>query len=138
MFQNFKSQFNRRSLVTLLAIAFILYGGISTVNVIGRNFKLQQQVDQLMSEIDVLQLRNQELEFEIAYFGTDAFIDKEARDKLGLKAPGERTIIISDKIPSATKNLAHQKPAPKTFTQRSLNNFDQWLYFLFGIEPDEI
>ena|SRR3990167_7479794 len=138
MFQKLKSQYNRHTVVTLLAILFIAYGGFATFRVIGRNFKLQQQVDQLISEIDVLNLRNQELEYEIAYFRTDAFIDKEARDKLGLKAPGEKTVILSDKIPAATKNLANQEQPPRTFTERTLNNFDQWLYFLFGIEPDEI
>ena len=128
------SYFNRRNLVNLVALAIIIYLAVITMQVISKNFKLQQEVDSLNDEIEFLTLKNQELEYQIAYFGTDSFADKEARDKLGLRAPGEQVVILSNKVPSLVAG-SDQIYEDGLSVQAALSNLEQWLYFLIKKEP---
>ena len=137
MWQKLKNLFDRRRLFVIAALLIIGYAGFSTLNIISRNYKLQKQVDKLNSEIELLKLQNQELEYRIAYYRTDAFIEKEARDKLSLQAPGEHVVIFPNKIPTTAEPQlnAQQQAATEPFIQRSQTNLQHWLYFLFRIEP---
>lgn len=137
MFPNLRKFIDQRRVISIIAIIFIVYGTYATVRVISRNYKLQQEVDELQEEVELLDLQNKELEYRIAYYRTDAFIDKEARDKLGLQAPGEHVVIFSDKIPRElnTPKTKEQIAAEQSFSERSLSNLDQWLYFLFKKQP---
>ena len=105
------------------------------MRVIAKNFKLQQEVDSLKNEIELLQLENQELEYQIAYFQTDSFADREARDKLGLQAPGETVVIFPDKVPPLVASQA-EKVDNRPAVEVALSNLEQWLYFLFKIQPN--
>lgn len=134
--KNFR--FTRRHLVIVVFLLLFVYGAYSTVNVISRNYGLQRQVDSLTQEVELLKLQNQELEYRNAYFQTDAFVEREARDKLSLQAPGEQVVIFTNKIPSRARideELA-AKTKPKSLVEESASNFEQWLYFLFRIEPN--
>lgn len=122
-----------RHLINVIALAVIGYMTVATLNVIARNYELQREVDRLQEEIALLELQNNELEYQIAYYQTDAFADKEARDKLGLAAPGEQVVIFPDKIPSGVDI----EPATTTeeLPRDPASNWQQWMYFLFRIEP---
>ena len=130
MWRKIKLYFNRRNLVNLISLLVIGYMGFATLQVISRNYKLQEEVDSLATEIELQKLKNQELEYQIAYYRTDAFAEKEARDKLGLQAPGEKVVIFPAKIPTGVQVEAIQSPA-----QKALNNLEHWLFFLFKREP---
>ncbi len=130
MWRKTRQYFNRRNLVNLIALLIIGYMGFATLQVISRNYKLQKEVDSLAAEIELQKLKNQELEYQIAYYRTDAFAEKEARDKLGLQAPGEKVVIFPSKIPTGVQTEVIQSP-----TQKALNNLEHWLFFLFKREP---
>ena len=134
MYQKLKPHFNRKNLVTVGIFAMFIYIGFATVGVIAKNYNLQQQIDELEQENQLLALQNQELEYQILYYQTDDFIDKEARDKLGLKAPGEKVVLFPDQVPqhiiTETPEKAKAK-AKKSFRQKSKDNFEQWMFFLF-------
>lgn len=126
-----------RNIISVVAVIFIAYGSYSTLKVIGYNYQLQKDIDQLQSEVDLLTLQNKQLEYSIAYYKTDAFADREARDKLGLQAPGEQVVIFPDRIPREleTPKTPQQIAEEQNFTQRSRSNLDQWLFFLFKKDP---
>ena len=130
MWRKIRPYLNRRNLINLVALLVIGYMGFATLQVISRNYKLQQEVDFLTEEIARQDLRNQELEYQIAYYRTESYAEKEARDKLGLQAPGEKVVIIPSKIPTGV-----QTAPPQSGAQRALNNLEQWLFFLFKREP---
>ncbi len=139
MFNRVKNFFNRRRLFLFAVFVIVAWAGASTLGVISRNYKLQQQVDQLQSQIDLLKLQNQQVEYQIAYYNTDAFVEKEARDKLDLQAPGEHVVIFPNKVPTkAPPTLTPQEQvATQPFTKRSRTNLQHWLYFLFRIQPKQ-
>ncbi len=132
MWQKIREKSSGRFLVNIAALLVIGYMGFGTLQVISRNYRLQQEVDNLNSQISLLQLQTQDLQYQIAYYQTDAFADKEARDKLALQAPGEHVVIFSNKIPGdAIANPATSQPSVK----QAISNLQQWLYFLFRIQP---
>lgn len=139
MINRLKQLFDRQRLLILVGLVIIAYGAFSTLSIMGRNYKLQQQVDTLQSQIELLELQNQQLEYQIAYYSTDAFVEKEARDKLDLQAPGEHVVIFPNKIPgrAEVKLSPTQAEAAQPFVKRSQTNFQHWLYFLFRIQPKQ-
>jgi cell division protein FtsB len=126
---------DRRHIVIVVSVGFMLYVGVATLNVISRNYDLQRQLDELAEENELLKVETQELESRIAYFRTDAFIEKEAKDKLNLRAPGEQVAIFPDKIPQEVQ-LEKEAENTKSFQTKAVGNFEQWLYFLFKRQPD--
>ncbi len=104
----------------------IIYLLIVLGQTVKHNYDLGQQVDQLRTQITLLQDQKDQLAYSIAYYNTDSFRDREARSKLGLQLPGENVVIIprTSPTPSATT------PTSKTPVKRS--NLQQWLTFLGG------
>ncbi len=127
-----KLRFKRNHIINLVIMVVVVYVAIATLNVIARNYQLQQRMDQLISENELLELENEQLRLEIAYFQTDSFVEKEARAKLNLQAPGEHTVIFSDLIPGPVEP---PEPEPEqTFVEAANDNIREWLYFLFRVD----
>ncbi len=118
---------NNGVLIVALLIAFSWVW--STIDAIGRNFKLQQQVDDLKQEIAVQELKNKTAEFQNKYFASAEYQELSARERLNKSAAGEKVLILP---PNTVKSDdSSGQPVPETpIAQRS--NFSQWMYFLFG------
>ncbi|MEX0748882.1 MAG: septum formation initiator family protein [Candidatus Saccharimonadales bacterium] len=127
-----KFKFSPRQAVMVGVLVLLGYVAFSTLNVIARNYQLQQRMDELAAENEILELENRQLEYELAYYQTDAFTELEARAKLELQAPGEKVVIFPDRIPEPA-GPPQPEPEP-TFTQTLADNVREWLYFLFRIE----
>ena len=125
-------QIHKHQLVTVLALIIMGYVGFLTLQIISRNYSLQQKVDNLDQEIQDLKNQNKELEYKIAYYDTDAFVEKEARAELNMQAPGEHVVIFPDKIPTyqPEESIKQQQQKELSATEK----FNQWLYFLFKIK----
>lgn len=73
----------------LLITGFVLYAGITMINqqvTIGRLAKIQNDKVQ---KLESIQHENEKLSKEIETANTDAYIEKMAREQLGLVKPGE-------------------------------------------------
>lgn len=108
----------------LIALSWIW----GTVGTLSKNFELQQEVDQLDSQIELAKLQNQNLTFQKNYYASSEYLELSARELLGKVAPGERVIIlpdssqIKDKATASTTNTTKSDPS----------NFSQWMQFFFG------
>lgn len=123
---------DKQQAVFAVVLILLVYLGVSTLGVIAKNYRLQQQVDELTAQNEILRLQNQQLEYEITYFQTDAFVELEAREKLGLQAPGEKVVIFPDRVPGPAKP---PEPEPELSIEETVvDNMKQWLYFLFRLE----
>ena len=109
----------------LIAVSWI-WGTVGTLN---RNFELQQQVDQLDSQIELSKLQNQNLSFQKNYYASGEYLELSARELLGKVAPGERVVILPDS--SAIKDTAGVEPTRPSSTDKP-SNFSQWMQFFFG------
>lgn len=115
----------KSNLGNLIGLAVAAYLLVSLVSVIKRNHDLQLQIGGLNSQLTQLQTQKDELSYEIRYYQSDSFKEKEARSKLGLEQPGENLIILPPHVSAG--NAA--TPTPKA---KAKSNPSQWLDFLFG------
>lgn len=115
--------------VLLVAILITVSWAWGTVEAIGRNFTLQQQVDALAQEVDYEDLQNETLKFQQKYYQTNEFLELSARERLNKAQDGEKVLILPKNTVSS-KNTVEQTASVTPITQRS--NLEQWMYFLFA------
>ncbi len=59
-----------------------------------RRAELIFQIEDLEKEIQGLEKRNQELKAGFSQLSDEDYLEKEAREKLGLKKPGEEVVVV--------------------------------------------
>ena len=97
-----------------------------TIDVMNRNYRLQRQVDQGVLDNQVIEIQNENLRLERAYYKTDEYLELSARALLGKALPGEHLVLLKRAEVADT----NQGKTNQQFEQRS--NLDQWLDFLSG------
>lgn len=125
MHENLTKIFNNKTFSFTLFLILAMSLTWNTVKVIQRNFELQQEVNQLSSEIELLELQNQNAKYEIEYFKTDAYLELAAREKFQKAAPGETVV----NLPKDTSIELDDNNVETT--EDSTNNFDAWVDFFF-------
>jgi cell division protein FtsB len=121
-----KQYLNRANLTTALGAFIAIYLLVILGGVVKRNHDLQVQINGLNSQITQLKTQETQLNYDIAYYQTDAFKEKEARAKLGLVAPGESVVLLPpEQSSSSSQSATHSKPPAKS-------HIAQWFSFLFG------
>lgn len=100
-----KISFRQFQVRLVLAILFILFVWISIeyINLLYKQYQIELKKQWFVEENDRLIAQNQQLEKEYEYFKTDYFFKKEAKRKLNKKEPGEKVIILSEKLKSSAK-----------------------------------
>lgn len=78
------------------AAALIMVGSVifSGVNGLLRNNGLQDRIGATQAEIDQLQLQAEQLAALVAWLDSDAYIERSARESLGMVRPGEEAFAI--------------------------------------------
>lgn len=92
----------------IAVMGLMVYAGIAVVSFGQQVFQLQginQNIDQIQQDITTMRQKNQQLSMEIKRLQSDAYIERVAREQLGLVKPGE-TVLLKAEISS-------EKPVPK-------------------------
>ena len=119
------------AIVNVVGAAVVVYLVVILAETVHHNYKLGNQIDELNAQINLLQAQKQELSYQIQYYQTGSFQDREARSKLGLQKPGESVVIIPQSG-SASASPAHTPAASSAKTAAKKSNFEIWLDFLSG------
>ena len=126
MLNEIKKHFTLDNIVLLVAMLLALSWAWSTVNALSKNYDLEKQVQQGKLDNQLIELRNENLRLQQAYYKTDEFLELQARTLLNKANEGEHLVVIPRTIQeqsSAEQSVA--KPVIKS-------NFEQWMDFLFG------
>jgi cell division protein FtsB len=115
------------SIINVVGGAIVVYLLVVLAQTVKRNYDLGNQIDDMKSQITQLQDQKDQLSYNLQYYGTESFRDREARSKLGLQLPGENVIIVPR--PSAAPTPS-QSTGKKAGGPRS--NLQQWFDFLGG------
>lgn len=62
------------------------------------NYRLKLEIADIKMEIDAIRMRNAELEREIEKYNSPEYVEKIAREELGLVKPGETLFIMSQPL----------------------------------------
>jgi cell division protein FtsB len=114
------------NLLNLVGAIIIVYLMVVLGETVKRNYDLGHQADVLRAQTALLQDQKDQLSYNIRYYNTDSFRQREARSKLGLQLPGENVIIIPRVSPTPTPAPANTKATAKR------SNLQQWFDFLGG------
>lgn len=130
---NIKKYFEANDL--LLLGGLLIAAGLTwnTVTAMQRNYRLQQKYDQLKAEVELQELENQNLKYNIAYLKTDDYLELAAREKFNKANPGETMVYL----PSSGKEeqaavIKSPVVAKKSEPTGWRANLQAWLKFLKG------
>ena len=115
--------------VFVVIVLLISWSGIKTIQT---NYGLQKQISGLKQRNDVQQLQNTNLELENDYYKSDQYLELAARQNFGLAAPGEKQIIVPEKVAlSYTVDLPGDESQAEDGTQQPTyrKNFESWVDF---------
>lgn len=79
-----------------LAVAiFAVYMGVSYVSGFVQIWRMENEINRVRAEIEAIEAQNQQLREELAYLLSDEYVEKVAREELGLVMPGETAVIVT-------------------------------------------
>ena len=99
-------------LTVVLAMLLTVCVGLTYVGGRMRRAALERETQELLEECRGWELRLDELRKEIDAAGTDEYVERAAREKLGLVKPGETLFIVTQ--PDASGFVPVQKRPGKT------------------------
>lgn len=111
------------SFILFLVVLYLFY-------VVGRsvwiNYHSNLDIEKEQNKVEAMAEENDYMRYLITYFQTDSFKEKEARSKLGYKAPGENVIALpvdqeEEKLPDSPEQADDVREA----------NYILWWEFLF-------
>lgn len=84
-------------------VALVCFVYIATSYALGflAIWRLKGEIRQVQAEIAVAEARNEELRRELEYLQSDDYIEKVAREELGLVKPGETPVVFTTEDPPA-------------------------------------
>lgn len=112
--------------LTCVYVAFLLYQAVFL------NYQTNQKIRILKNDLSNLDKDQDRLSSLIAYYKTGAFQELEARKKLGLKMPGEKTIQVSivEETVKTDAAITENQNIANAIAQES--NWEKWLDYLKG------
>jgi cell division protein FtsB len=116
-------------LVFAVIVLLITWSGIKSIQT---NYSLQKQISGLRQQVDLQQLRNNNLALQNEYLSSNQYLDVAARQNFGLAAPGEKELIVPESVAMAyTVNLPTVIDQNATATQQPgyQQNFQSWVNF---------
>ena len=128
LYNRYRQYLNILNGTIVLALLIAMGWMWGTVQTLQKNFRYQQEVDALTQNVELEQLRNQNLEYQQQYYRSDEFLELSARQRLGKANPGEKLIILpdSDSISDTAGGTGDQ------VAREQVSNLAQWAEFFFG------
>lgn len=88
----------KRSVAKLILLGLIIWLGYTFGRGFVEHHRLSQEIAKLTNEIQALELRNAQIREEIERHRSEEYIERVAREKLGLVKPGETRFIILESL----------------------------------------
>lgn len=99
-----------------------------TIYISGKSFlrfqRINQEINRIQAEVAELEEKNLQLKNLIVYFQSQSYKEKELRERLGYRKPGEKVIYILEKEEEQISQLKKEEEKKKT-------NWQLWIEYLF-------
>ncbi len=135
-------QFNHTSnftkmiiIIEFLVVSYLLYTLTKSVY---QSYQIDQHIADFKKENDLIAQENKQKEADYSYYSSDAYIEKIAKQNLGLVNPGEQVIVISNTAQGQTglTNGSTDDQSDNAGIQ-SLPNPQKWWKFFFDIHQEK-
>lgn len=115
-------------MVEFLLVTYLIYA--LTKNVYN-SYLIDKYIDTFKAENDRIEQENLQKTEDYLYFTSEEYIDKIAKQNLGLVNPGEEVIIISDDV-LVDEPVSEQDTGFDLAKYVGMSNASQWWSFFFG------
>ncbi len=115
------------TLSSLIIFAIIIYLFVVVGKTVYGNYNSNKDIEKQEEEVKALEVELASIQNKINYYQTASFKEKEAREKLGYKAPGENVIslpIDQEQDKSQDKSIGE--------VQIKTPNYRYWWLYFFG------
>ncbi|EKE10845.1 MAG: hypothetical protein ACD_15C00193G0006 [uncultured bacterium] len=94
--------------------------------------QIQAEIDKLKAEADKTSRENSKLQEKIDFFSSREYMETEARDKLNLKSPDEKVVIVKKNIVSREAiSEAPDKEIKENNSKPNIANHMKWWNYFF-------
>lgn len=111
--------------LSLLAILIVLFIGYNLIGQILGALRSEERLSQAAWKLHGLEVKNKELKKQLSEIKSTDFIEKTARDKLGLAREGETVVVIPEEA------LERVLGEAKKIEEIRLPNWQGWLRVFF-------
>jgi cell division protein FtsB len=125
LFTNVKLPSRTLIFIILVIGGFFLF---NLIRLIFLNIQNQQTITARKDEVASLEQSVDSLKKQAAYYSTDAYLEKEARDRLQMVKPNETVIVIPESLKQQVKNAQEQDTASK---KEPKSPPQQWMALFF-------
>lgn len=116
----------RNRLTTGILLIFGLYLIVSFSRDIFNLFQKGKEVEKEQLKLEELQIKNEELKRQLEYVKSAEFLEKEAREKLGLAREGEVVVILPENLEELISGNQSQ-----ISENQQIPNWKKWLKLFF-------
>ena len=116
-------------LIFVIIVLLISWSGIKTIQT---NYGLQKQISAIDQENQLQKLQNDNLALQNQYLNSNQYLELAARQNFGLAAPGEKEIVVPEKVALAYSVPIPAGPTDDTATSHQpvyQRNFQSWVDF---------
>ncbi len=110
--------------------ALLLVVGVSTVRETYREWRVDQEINEMQAQIESLEGRKVALSDLVRRMESEEALDREARTRLGLRKPGERVIILRG---GSADSWTETSVAPSPSIAQTRSNPELWLRHFFPL-----
>ncbi len=100
-----------------------------------RSKAIDKEISELQAEAEKINTDNNFLREKIKYLKSDDYKERVAKDRLNLRNPGEKIIVVQPGIGqenNQNENSNQQNNINSSAENESLSNVQKWYKFLFG------
>ncbi len=118
----------QRKTLTIGLVALVFWFGHKTLQIHSERIGIKNQVGELESRVADIDRNNQFLASSSAYFGSDSYLERQARLKLNYKLQDEHVAFVY-------KDAEAKKVSPEPKIEDKISdmpNWKKWWYYLMG------
>ena len=104
-------------ILLLLVLTVALYFAAAFAGELIASHRIDQQVVSLTSDIDRLRANNARLKAAVAEASSDAYVERQAREELGLVRPGDTPVVVVN-APTPAPPPPAPTPVPKAHWEK--------------------
>lgn len=135
-------QFNHTSnftkmiiIIEFLVVSYLLYTLTKSVY---QSYQIDQHIADFKKENDLIAQENKQKEADYSYYSSDAYIEKIAKQNLGLVNPGEQVIVIPNSVSGQTGAVTDTTDDQiDNAGIQALPNPQKWWKFFFDIHQQK-
>lgn len=133
MSSRFSYTSNFTKLIIVIEFALVSYLLYSLTKNIYNGYQVDQVIETFQRENAVIEEDNRRKNEDYLYFTSEEYIDKIAKQNLGLVDRGEEVIILSQAVTNPQQDETGKDSAATSLSRRSkMTNPEQWWDFFFG------